>query len=324
MSKNFGLGSRSMKKAGIFALKNAELLGAISFQTSADQGQRWGQFCKFASEHGVRQMEYVDAALVVEYGRQLAAQVRSNLNRPTGETHPDTALPSISASTAQNRVSAVNSVLTLATQGQWVPVSPTCLSECGITKRIRVRKTPPTGLNREHLQRASSALDARGQAITCLARELGLRSKEASLLDAVSALNEAVKTGEVTIERGTKGGRSRRFTVSSDRQLTALQQAADVQGSSRAVMPPEEDWKSWRETGLRHIRETLKKFGIRGIHELRSAYACERYEQLTGFRAPVLGGNAPSDLDRKARLQISAELGHSRIDITNAYLGGQR
>ena len=144
------------------------------------------------------------------------------------------------------------------------------------------------------------------------------------MLDAVSALNEAVKTGEVTIERGTKGGRSRRFTVSSDRQLTALQQAADVQGSSRAVMPPEEDWKSWRETGLRHIRETLKKFGIRGIHELRSAYACERYEQLTGFRAPVLGGNAPSDLDRKARLQISAELGHSRIDITNAYLGGQR
>lgn len=313
-----------MKKAGIFALKNAEMIGAISFQSSADQGQRWSQFCKFAAEHGVRQMEYVDAALVVEYGRQLAAQVGSTLNRSRGGTRPDAELPSIGASTAQNRVSAVNSVLTLATRGQWVPVSPTCQAECGITRRIHVRKTPPSGLDREHLQRALSALDARGQAITCLARELGLRSKEASLLDAVSALNEAVKTGEVTIERGTKGGRSRRFTVSSGRQLKALQQAADVQGSSRAVMPSEENWESWRENGLRHIRETLKKFGIRGIHELRSAYACDRYEQLTGFLAPVLGGNAPRDLDREARQQISAELGHSRINITNAYLGGQR
>jgi len=324
MSKNFGLGSRSMKKAGMFALKHAEMVGAISFQTAADLGQRWGQFCEFARGHGVRQMEYVDGALVVEYGNQLAARVRENLNRSTAETHADAEPPTIGASTAQNRISAVNTVLTLATQGQWVPISPTSSTECGITKRTHVRIVPPTGLNRDHLQRTLSRLDARGYAIACLARELGLRSKEASLLDAVSVLNEAVKTGAFTIEYGTKGGRSRRFIVSSDRQLTALQRAAEVQGMARAVMPGEEDWESWRETGLRDIRETLQAFGIRGIHELRSAYACDRYEQLTGFHAPVLGGNAPRDLDREARQKISAELGHSRIDITNAYLGGQQ
>ncbi|MDP4533528.1 integrase domain-containing protein [Marinobacter salarius] len=324
MSKNFGLGSRSMRKAGIFALKNAEMVGAISFQTSADLGQRWAQFCEFASEHGVRQMEYVDGELVVEYGNQLAARVRENLNRSTAETHADTEPPSIGASTAQNRISAVNTVMTLATQGEWVPISPTSSTQCGISKRTHVRQVPPSGLNRDNLQRALSALDARGYAITCLARELGLRSKEASLLDAKSALDDASKSEAVTIEYGTKGGKPRRVTVISDRQLTALQRAAEAQGFARAVMPAEENWQSWRETGLRRIRETLQEFGIRGIHELRSAYACDRYEQLTGFHAPVLGGNAPTDLDRKARQQISAELGHSRIDITNAYLGGQR
>ncbi len=324
MSKNFGLGSRSMKKAGMFALKHAEMVGAISFQTAADLGHRWGQFCEFASEHGVRQMEYVDGALVVEYGNQLAARVRDNLNRSTVDICSDTELPPISASTAQNRISAVNTVMSLATKGQWVPVSPTASTECGIAKRSNVRTVPPTGLNRDHLQRTLSRLDARGHAITSLARGLGLRSKEASLLDAVSALNKAVKTGAVTIEHGTKGGRSRTFSLSSDWQFTALRQAAEVQGFARAVMPAEEDWQSWREAGLRRIRETLQAFGIRGIHELRSAYACERYEQLTGFRAPVLGGNAPRDLDQDARQKISAELGHSRIDITNAYLGGHR
>lgn len=324
MSRNFGLGSRCMRKAGIFALKNAEMVGAISFQTAADLGHRWGQFCGFAGEHGVRQMEYVDGELVIEYGRQLAAQVQDNFSGTQKDTHPDTELPLIGASTAQNRVSSVNTVMTLATQGHWLPVSPTCSTQCNITKRTHVRKLAPTGLDREQLQRALSALDARGRAIIYLARELGLRSKECSLLDAKSALDEAVKTKAVTIKHGTKGGRSRRFLVSSDWQLTALQRATDVQESARAVMPVEEDWKTWRETGLRCIRETLQAFGIRGIHELRSAYACDRYEQLTGYRAPVLGGNAPRDLDKMARQQISAELGHSRLTITNAYLGGQR
>lgn len=324
MSKNFGLGSRCMRKAGIFSLKNAEMVGAISFQTAADLGHRWGQFCEFAGEQGVRQMEYVDRELVVSYGRQLAAQVRGNFSGTEKETYPHTELPSIGASTAQNRLSAVNSVMTLATRGQWEPVSPTCPTQCGITKRTHVRKIPPTGLDREHLQRALSALDARGQAVTYLARELGLRSKEASLLDAKSALDEASRTGAITIEYGTKGGRARSFSMISEWQLTALHKAADVQGPAHAVMPAVEDWQSWRETGLRCIRETLQTFGIRGIHELRSAYACDRYEQITGYRAPVLGGKAPPDLDKMARQQISEELGHSRITITNAYLGGQR
>ncbi|MDR5900380.1 hypothetical protein QC823_15550 [Halomonas vilamensis] len=86
-------------------------------------------------------------------------------------------------------------------------------------------------------------------------------------------------------------------------------------------MPPDKNWKSWRENGLRETRETLQKHGVDRLHDLRSAYACERYQALTGHAAPVLGGNAPRELDRTARQQIASELGHGRTDITNSYLG---
>jgi len=73
-------------------------------------------------------------------------------------------------------------------------------------------------------------------------------------------------------------------------------------------------------------RETLHQRGLKGFHELRAAYACERYEQLTGHAAPVNGGHCyrnERDLDQKARQQISLELGHNRIDVMSAYIGGR-
>jgi hypothetical protein len=41
---------------------------------------------------------------------------------------------------------------------------------------------------------------------------------------------------------------------------------------------------------VRPARDILHEHGLKGFHELRAAYACERYEQLTGFPAPVNGG----------------------------------
>ena len=56
----------------------------------------------------------------------------------------------------------------------------------------------------------------------------------------------------------------------------------------------------------------------------RAAYACERYETLTGHPAPVLGGVITDrDQDREARERISAELGHGRIDVVSEYIGGR-
>ena len=62
------------------------------------------------------------------------------------------------------------------------------------------------------------------------------------------------------------------------------------------------------------------------FHELRAAYACERYEQITQCPAPINGGKCcqvDRNLDSEARRQISYELGHGRIDVVATYIGGR-
>lgn len=309
-SRNFGLGSRDMGKAGRFVANNAVHDGAMGFKHAAEIAREFAQFAAFARDNGVRQMEYITRDLVVHYGEQLADRV-SNLE--IGQGH------------AQNAVSAINTVMRLATQSEWKSVSPT--RECGIDQRTAIRQTPPTGLDRAPLEQGLSALSERGQAIAELARELGLRSKEASLFNAQAALREAQARGVIRVTDGTKGGRPREVPLNRDsaehaaRQIAALERAAAAQGPARAVMPPDQNWKTWRENGLREIRETLQQYSIDRLHDLRSAYACERYQQITGHAAPCLGGKAPRDIDRTARLQIAEELGHGRTSITNSYLG---
>lgn len=78
---------------------------------------------------------------------------------------------------------------------------------------------------------------------------------------------------------------------------------------------------------VRPARDILHEYGLKGFHELRAAYACERYEQLIGFPAPVSGGRVHQEdqaFDQQARKQISQELGHNRIDVMNACIGGRR
>jgi hypothetical protein len=232
----------------------------------------------------------------------------------------------MSAAYAQNLVSAVNTVMGLATSGRWQTVSPT--RECGIAERCAVRGEAPGALDRESFSRAVEAvreqLGDRAAAVVELARELGLRSKEASVIDARSAYAEALSRGAVTISEGTKGGREREVPITSERQIEALQRAAEVQGSDKSMIPASESWKSWREGDLRDAREIVQQHTGGGLHDLRAAYACERYESLTGHAAPVAGGEiVDRDLDRAAREQIAAELGHGRIDVVSEYIGGR-
>lgn len=293
-----------MVTAAQFALNNTVQASGMGFAHAAETGRSFAQFAAFARENGVKQMEYISRELVVQYGQQLADRVS---NHEIGQGH------------AQNAVSAVNTVMRIATQGKWQCVSPT--RECGIDQRCAIRETPPTGFDRTPLERGIAALNERGAAVAELAREFGLRTKEASLLNAQSALREATSRGVVTITNGTKGGREREIPLTSARQIAVLERAATAQGTAKAVMPADQNWKFWSENGLRYIRETLQQHGVSRLHDLRSAYACDRYQQITGYAAPVLGGQVPREIDRAARQQIAGELGHGRISITNAYLG---
>ena len=67
--------------------------------------------------------------------------------------------------------------------------------------------------------------------------------------------------------------------------------------------------------------------GIDRVHGLRHAYAQARYVELTGWKAPAVGGPTSrqlspqmKEIDRQARMTISRELGHEREQITAVYL----
>ena len=311
MSRNFGLGSRDMGTAGQYALNNSARDGAVSFSTAATNGDRWQSFADWAKDEGVKKMENVSPELVQQYGQELAERVAS------GDMAP---------ATAQNYVSAVNSVMSIATKGEWQSVSPT--KACGIEQRSAVREDAPGSLDRAAYGRAVEAVRAevgeRAGAVVELARELGLRSKEASLLDARAALAEAQERGQVTISDGTKGGREREVPITSPGQVQALERAAQAQGDARAVMPPNENWQSWREGQLRDARELVQAATGGGLHDLRAGYACERYEALTGHAAPCAGGEITDrDRDAAARLAVAEELGHGRAEVASEYLGGR-
>ena len=157
-----------------------------------------------------------------------------------------------------------------------------------------------------------------------LCRELGLRSKEASLIDARAALAEAKERGAVTVDAGTKGGREREVPITSPAQVQALERAAEAQGGDRSMVPEEQSWAAWREGDLREARDLVQAATGGGLHDLRAAYACQRYQELTGHAAPCAGGEIlDRDRDAAARMAVAEELGHGRAEVTSEYVGGR-
>lgn len=311
MSRNYGLGSRNMGDAGRIALSQASAGGELSFASADALGDRFQQFASWAKEEGIGRMERIDVDTVSRYGQELAEKVSA------GE---------LSAAYAQNLVSAVNTVMALATKGDWQSVSPT--KDCGIEQRSAVREDAPGALERSTFDNAVQAireeLGDRHAAVAELARDFGLRSKEASLLDAKAALQEAQERGAVTVSEGTKGGLEREVPITSPAQLETLQRAADAQGDGRNLIPEQQTWKEWRGGELRDTRDLVSAHTGGGLHDLRAAYACERYEALTGHAAPAAGGSiSDRDADREARETIASELGHGRIDVVGEYVGGR-
>ncbi|WP_368639720.1 integrase domain-containing protein [Castellaniella ginsengisoli] len=310
MSRNYGIGTRDIAHAGRMLLAAAAARGDCAFATVDVVSDRWQLFTQYAKGQGIGRMERVTPALVCGYGTRLAERVRS------GEMSP---------AYAQNLVSAVNTVMRLVCA--WRAVSPT--KDCAIPFRTTVRKQMPASLDQTVFQAAVLDMQHRGlarqAAVASLARALGLRSMEASLLDARAALQQAQTYGCVHVVDGTKGGRARKVPVGQDRQHMALVTAAALQDGCQSMVPGRLTWIQWRNGGLRDGREILKRHGMTGYHDLRAAYACDRYEVLTRHAAPVCRQSLrPEDVDDLvARQAISQELGHDRVAVVAAYIGAR-
>ena len=285
--KNFGMKSRDMGTAVRLALKIARDKKELSYSSVATLSERWNPFEQFIKTKGIRCLEDVGPDILISYGQTLAELVKK------GE---------IATATAQTRVSAINTIYCILTKGNWRSISPT--HDCGIGKRKFVRsKAPPS---EKELQTALADLTNQPlkQCLVLLCFYFGLRSKEASLLRINVALKQAI----------------------SGNQIEILQFVSETIGRNLCLVPLDHTYSQWREGIMRSTRDFLKrKIGF-GLHDLRAAYACSRYQKLTGSSAPVITGYRTVDklTDKSAREIISQELGHNRIDVTNAYLGSMR
>ena len=134
--------------------------------------------------------------------------------------------------------------------------------------------------------------------------------------------------GQLEIKRGTKGGRQRFVPIDTPEKRAALEAAKLLVGGKSANLG--RPGKSLKQN-IQRFRYVMKKFGITkadlGVtaHGLRHEYANDRYLQFVGAPSPVRGGPPiEREADRAARLRLAEELGHSRENITCAYLGAIR
>lgn len=202
-------------------------------------------------------------------------------------------------------------------------------------RRTSVRCSVPQGQDPEHVKQVVDALCEhqmlRAAAIAPLARATGMRLREAILADLPRLKREAEQYCKVNIQDGTKGGRSgasaSRWIRVDDHIREALRFAEQVSpGGSHNLLAPNESYLDFQQVIVRPARDILLKHNFKGFHELRAAYACVRYEQNTHHLAPINGGHCYQlvrHLDWEARIQISYELGHGRIDVVSVYIGGQ-
>ena len=164
-----------------------------------------------------------------------------------------------------------------------------------------------------------------------LARTTGMRLREAILADLPRLHREAESIGRINIQDGTKGGRSGasepRWIIANEEVKASLLLAREASRvGSHNLLHRTETYAVFLQRTVLPARKILHNHGIKGFHELRAAYACERYECLTGYAAPINGGynySVDRNLDQQARQQISLELGHYRVDVVSAYIGGR-
>lgn len=316
--RNFGYG-RQLSYAGRQALE--DLFAGGHFATVKAHSDRWQAFvrwCRSEDGPGYNDARRIDRQTLQDYATYLRQQIQQG---------------NIRIATAQNRLSSVNRTIAALRGDQEVRViSP---SQALGQQRSNVRSKAPDGQDRKQVQRVLQVLleqqCERVAAIVLLARATGMRLREAILADLPRLHHESKHLGRINIQDGTKGGRSGasapRWIIADAEVKRALQLALHASPPrSRNLLARDESYAVFLQETVLPARETLHKQGLKGFHELRAVYACERYEQLTGHAAPVSGGNCyriDNGLDQQARQQISLELGHTRIDVVSAYIGSR-
>ena len=279
--RNFGYG-RQLSYAGPQALK--DMFGGGHYGTVKAHSDRWQAFvrwCRSEQGPGINDARQINRKVLADYAVYLREMVRR------GE---------LAVSTAQNRLSSVNRTMAALRGDQCVKL-PSPSKALGM-QRTGVRQSVPQGQDREQVKQIVEALcsehQQRAAAIVLLARATGMRLREAILAD-LRLNHEAEVCGKINIQDGTKGGRAGasapRWIAVSDNVRDALEFARLVSPAGcRNLIAPHESYLNLLQESIRPARDILHTHNLKGFHELRAAYACERYEQITQHRAPINGG----------------------------------
>jgi len=240
----------------------------------------------------------------------------------------------ISIATATNRISSVNVVLQVIREDKQIYINK--ISDTLGERRSYIRRSTPDGMDLIQVHHLHKELIANGfprsAAIVLLARSTGMRLRECILADLPRLTRESTKN-QINIQDGCKGGRSGAFAPRwisvTDEILRALDYARQVSpAGSRNLLASNETYVHFLRQEINPSRPIMKLHGIKGPHELRAAFACERYRELVGSPAPVFPRSEKTDSQdrtavRAARQIISRELGHERLEVTNSYVGSE-
>lgn len=237
----------------------------------------------------------------------------------------------ISASTAQNYLSPVNVALENARLDKKCRVEG--VKDVGLPTRTGIARQDYSATKDLH-EKTIQSVSERLAVHLNLQRELGLRLKESCLIDANQALEQAIRNNMVLIEFGTKGGRTREVPIYSQEQMKALESAALMQGKETSLIPKDQTWAQYQSQVYREIASHTLCF-----HQERHHYANNLYQILMGEKSPVQSKvkhnqhvkfiskalgitiSEAKERDMQVRMLVAKFLGHSRISITNNYLG---
>jgi len=308
--RNFGWG-KQMTWAGKQALNS--VFGNGRFGTVAGHAARWRRFCDWAATASIHDATDIRVADLAQFASFISQKVDAGM----------------SVSYGKNLVTSANVTMEALRGDKAVWVRPGAF----IGQRSLVRQNAPESLERAKVQvaadRLASAGKSREAALVTLCREFGLRRREAALLPLRLAHMQARHLGRINVTEGTKGGRGKsvdRWVPAKDAAISALEHAIRAANGADKLIPPQATFGQWGTAVSKTWRNAAGPLDLGPLKDLRAAYACERYRELTGYEAPVVAGQrcAEKSVDRYARRQISQELGHNRIDVVAAYVGSAR
>lgn len=178
--------------------------------------------------------------------------------------------------------------------------------------------------NRAHVTQAEkmATLPARMQLAIKLQMAFGLRLEESLKFRPA----QADKGNSISLQASwCKGGRARDVPLNHPRQRALLDEVHTLVGNG-SLIPEGTKYITFR----RDFEHQAIAAGIKNVHGHRHWYAQWRYQTLTKRPCPAAGGDTYERLSRndraadyRARMQISAELGHNRLTVTDTYLGSR-